>query len=125
MEFEFVVNQYKDIHVKCDMEQAACANWCNAEIDGDKIKLRELLETLQALKNNRWQACQLIGREYSIDVYDGEVKIYSNSLKSQLNDSIVESLKEEGIELYEQEGYCEVGLTDLINLLKAYEEFIS
>ena len=120
MNFDFIKNEFLgEYHAKFDLEHQVIGRWLVDEIATDRTKIEQVFTLLDQATNNPMQEYQLMGREISLSLLQGEVTIEENALTQ-----CIDSELEEDFFLYTTEGYSCCGLDDFALMFAKWCEFI-
>ncbi len=120
MNFDFIKNEFLgEYHAKFDLEHQVIGRWLVDEIATDRTKIEQVFALLEQATNNPMQEYQLMGREISLSLLQGEVTIEENALTQ-----CIDSELDEDFSLYTTEGYSCCGLDDFALMFSKWCEFI-
>lgn len=116
MDFQFTLH-FGRVMAKCSMEHEAVAYWLNSEIATNPDLVHSTLHRIQQL--NAQQHCQILGKEYSLEINCNEVIVRANHLALES-----EVIWEEGLHYYDSESIACCGIEDFVHFLQSYLDFV-
>lgn len=127
MEYDFTYDRdTKKFGIKLSEEHAVLGRFLLDEFGPQAAAYQPLLQQLTALKAH--QTMQYQGREYLLDVDNGEVTLSHNTLFYSTEQPLPErqqhKLADDDLQLDEQDMTTQCGLEDLLKLLQDWQQFL-
>lgn len=121
MDYEFRKDLFLgEYHADFSMEHQIVGRWLESEIGTDRTKIDHALSMLKKAQDAPFRTLNLLGREVSIIIHDGEVTIQENVLGMADVDEL-----EENFSIYESESSSQCGLEDFNAMLVQWAEFVT
>ncbi|WOH35793.1 YacL family protein [Thalassotalea fonticola] len=96
----------------------AFAPWLEQEVSKDLVKLEQVIEFITGINV---QTDNLIGKEYTLTVENGEVEVKANAenIESMLPEHLLDDVDD-----FEQDSMATCGIEDFKIMLKSWQQFI-
>ncbi|WP_434358432.1 YacL family protein [Parasalinivibrio latis] len=120
MDYEFRRNNLDDSYrAQFSMGHEALGRWLTDEVGRDKEKIQLVLGKLHEMKDqvSEWR---LVGEELTLVLSDNEALVQDNRLFSEGDDDL-----EDDMHYYDEENIALCGFEDLIDVLEAWQAFLS
>ncbi|MFC0308474.1 YacL family protein [Gallibacterium trehalosifermentans] len=122
MEFQFYRIDRQTVNVSCSMEHEAVARWANSEIQGNVVKIEQLLAVIEQSRLQSHTVDKIItGKEFSLHINADEIMVKANVLFDEAN---TEDILEDDLQFYDEENIALCGIEDFVHFLEAYRQFI-
>lgn len=127
MEYDFIYDRdTAKFAIRLSEEHAVLGRFLLDEFGQQAEAYQQLLQQLSTLKSH--QSMQYQGREYLLDVDNGEVTLSHNTLFFDTEQPLPErqqhKLADDNLQLDEQDMMTQCGLEDLLKLLKEWHAFL-